>query len=61
MTVDLVDALKDIGLPEGSEGSTPDDAAVTLRIRDAASPSIDQLHRSFIVSRGRNAPSPEGD
>jgi hypothetical protein len=56
--MDLVDALKDIGLPGGtSEGRQADDPIVFARSGDAVAPNLEQLHRSFIVSRGRNTRS----
>jgi hypothetical protein len=60
--VDLVEAFKDIGLPEGAgEGRPADDPVLFARSRDAVAPNIEQLRRLFIVSRGRNAASTSGE
>lgn len=60
--MDLVDAFLDIGLPEGaSEAEASVDPIAAARRIDAAAPNIDQLHRAFIVTRGRTSRSPQGD
>jgi hypothetical protein len=57
--MDLVDAFKEIGLRDaGSEARPADDPIVSARSRDAVAPNLEQLHHSFIVSRGRSPRAP---
>jgi len=55
--MDLVDALVNIGLPDGGKGceNAPNDSGSAGRVSDYAATSIDRLRQYYLVSRGRDS------
>jgi len=61
--VDLVNVFRNIGLAEGkSEGECASyDSGQSGTFGDVSAPTLDYLHRHYIVSLGKSLPPSQGD